>query len=85
MEIFRYKMEEGNNFIMRNFIICTLHKYHYDDQIKAGDVGGACMQSFHQKTWSGESTWEDVGIDRIILKEMGVKMGFRTGTTGGLL
>jgi hypothetical protein len=30
------------SYIMKNFIIWTLHKYFWDDEIKKGDMGRAC-------------------------------------------
>jgi hypothetical protein len=58
--IFGHKREEvGENCRMRNFIICIMTWYYYDDQIKDGDMGGTCkvhgkdekyIQNFSQKT-----------------------------------
>jgi hypothetical protein len=36
-------MHEVNpNYIIRIFVLFTLHKYHSGDQIKKNDMGGAC-------------------------------------------
>ena len=33
---------DDSSYIIKNFIIWSLHKYFWDDEIKKGDMGRAC-------------------------------------------
>jgi hypothetical protein len=44
MVLGRAYQDAGESCIMRSFIICTLHKYNYDGQMKNDEIGKACSE-----------------------------------------